>query len=108
MDGEALLRAFQEGGAAAYWDARLRLLDAAAPSCGPSIHFQYAIVHLQLDEPDHALDHVERLVDSRFPGTVFVPADVIFASLRRHPRFEALVKRIGAPVIGVLRGAERC
>ena len=105
MDGDALLRAFKEGGAAAYWDVRLHLLDAAAPSCGPSIHFQYAVVHLKLGEPDHALDHLERLVDARFPGSVFVPADVVFASLRRHPRFEALVKRIGAPVIG---GAEGC
>ena len=99
LDGGELSRAFQEGGAAGYWGARLRLLDAAAPSCGPSIHFQYAIVHLQRGEPVAAIDHLERLVDARYPGSVFVPADAMFASLRHHPRFEALVKRIGTPVL---------
>jgi eukaryotic-like serine/threonine-protein kinase len=102
LDGDALLEAWRAGGADAYWETRLKLLDEAAASSGPRIHFESALVLLRLGKPEDALDHLERLVDAHFSGSVFVPFDVPFAPLRKHPRFVALVKRIGTPVaVGV-------
>jgi tetratricopeptide (TPR) repeat protein len=97
VNGEALLAAYRERGATGYWETRLELLEHAPASLGPAIHFQYAAVHLRLGKTDQALDRLERIVDEHFPAAVFLRHDRAFASLRQHPRFEALVARIGAP-----------
>lgn len=100
LDGEAVLEAYRTGGAPAYWKARLDVLDRAAPAnlSHSSIQFQYAAVHLQLGQHDQAIAHLETLVDARFAGAVFVPADPVFKPLHADPRFRALARRIGAPV----------
>jgi serine/threonine protein kinase len=96
---EALLAGYAEAGAAGYWRARLRLLDQGAGTTGPVIHYEYAAAHLHLGDVDAALDRLERVVDAHVPPAVFIPTDKWFTPLRPHPRFAALVKRIGAPAV---------
>ena len=98
IDGEALLAAYRQHGARGYWHVRVKLLDRAADVPRTSLDFQYAAVHKHRGEFEEAIDHLEQLVTARYPGCVFVPAEIPFARLRDNPRFQAVVQRIGAPV----------
>jgi TolB-like protein len=96
LDGAALLRAWQEGGAQGYWTERLAALDRAAlpPSL---IHYNYGAVLAQAGRQTEALDHLEKLVDLHHGGPVFFGVDPALRPLAENPRFEALLSRIGAP-----------
>ena len=96
-DADTLLAAYAEGGAEGYWRARLRLLDQRIGVTAPVVHYEYAVIHLHLGEVEAALDRLEQIVDSHAPAAVFLPSDQWFTRLREHPRFAALVERIGAP-----------
>jgi eukaryotic-like serine/threonine-protein kinase len=99
IDGGELLAAFREGGAAGYWRARLDLLDRVpAASRPPSVDLQYAAIHVKLGQHDRALEHLQRLVDAHAGGAVFAAADALLAPLFGDSRFQALARRIGAPV----------
>jgi serine/threonine-protein kinase len=95
---DALLAGYREGGAQGYWRERLRLLDEGLGRTGPVLDFQYAAAYLHLGEVDAALDRLERVVDDHIPAAVFIASDLWFARLRPHPRFAALLERIGSPV----------
>jgi TolB-like protein len=96
LDGEALLRAWQEGGVQGYWTERLAALDRAAlpPSL---IHYNYGVVLAQAGRFSEAMDHLEKLVDLHHGGPVFFGVDPALRPLADNPRFEALLNRIGAP-----------
>ena len=42
-----------------------------------------------------ALDHVERMADEHIGGCVFLGVDPNLSSLRGHPRYEAVLSRVG-------------
>lgn len=44
-----------------------------------------------------ALDWLERADDGRDPALVMLKASPDFASLRGHPRYQALLRRVGFP-----------
>jgi serine/threonine protein kinase len=95
IDGGALLDAFRAGGARAYWRKRLELMEALSPTAPPIIYFARAIVHRYLDQIEEALDDVERMVDAHLGACVFLGVDPGLAPLRAHPRYQAVLKRVG-------------
>jgi tetratricopeptide (TPR) repeat protein len=56
--------------------------------------FPIATIHLGLGRPDAALEWLERAVDERQVGYYIPSVDPIFDSLRTHPRFVALMRRM--------------
>ncbi|MPY89524.1 MAG: protein kinase [Luteitalea sp.] len=69
--------------------------EAAAP--GGVTPFNLAAVLLSLGEPDQALDYLEEAFDVRDRACLWLRVDPRFDALREHPRFEALVQRLGPP-----------
>jgi serine/threonine protein kinase len=99
FDGKAILDAYLQDGPHGYWLKRLELLEkAAATESTPAINFVYAVVLQNLGRLDEALDHVERMVDRHTGGCVFLGVDPALKSLHGHPRFEAVLKRVGVPL----------
>lgn len=96
LDGEALLRAWQEGGAPGYWSERIAELDRA-PLPPSLIHYNYGVVLAHAGRVDESLEHLEKLVDLHHGGPIFFAVDPALRLLAGHPRFEALLNRIGAP-----------
>jgi hypothetical protein len=70
----------------------MELVAAGAP---PVIHFAKAVVLLHLGQVDEALQHLDRMVDERTGGCVFLGVDPCVSALAGHPRYEAILKRIG-------------
>jgi eukaryotic-like serine/threonine-protein kinase len=95
LDGAALLDAFRAGGANAYWRKRLELMDAASETASPVFHYPRAIVHCHLGETDAALHEVERMAEEHIGSCVFLAVDPHLAPLRAHPRYQAVLKRVG-------------
>ena len=95
IDGGALLDAFRAGGPKAYWQKRLEQMQALSPAAPPIVYFARAIVHRHLDHVDEALDDVERMVDAHLGACVFLGVDPNLAPLRAHPRYQAVLKRVG-------------
>ena len=56
-----------------------------------------ALVQLGLGDADAALTAMEQAVDQRSSEVVYFAVDSDFEPLRAHPRFEALLKRVGLP-----------
>jgi serine/threonine-protein kinase len=56
--------------------------------------YHLAHVHTGLGEEDAALDCLERAVEERSGGVYGVKGSYLFASLRGHPRFKALLGRM--------------
>lgn len=63
----------------------------------PVSPYHRAYVHTGLGEHDHAIDLLERAVAERAGAAYGISASFLFAPLRTHPRFHALVERIGLP-----------
>jgi len=59
----------------------------------PAYHFAY--VHTGLGEQEKALDCLERAYEERAGGIYGFKGSFLFASLRPHPRFQALLARMG-------------
>ncbi len=98
FDADALLAAFEAGGPRAYWEKRLEAMDAVAAAAPPMIHYPFAVVNLHLGQVDRALDHLERMVEARIGGCVFIASDYCLAPLRGNPRYDALVTQVGVPL----------
>jgi serine/threonine protein kinase len=96
LDGAALLDAYHRGGADEYWRTRLAQMSATGPSA--SVHFGFAICHLQLGQIEAALDHLEKMVDAHVGGAVFIGVDPTIRQLRGNPRYDALLRRVGSPM----------
>jgi serine/threonine protein kinase len=94
LDGSALAGAFRRGGAPEYWRKRLELMEQVVTR-SPIIHFAMAVVHNKLGHVDEALDRVERMADEHTGGCVFLGVDPSLSSLRGHPRYEAVLSRVG-------------
>ncbi len=61
----------------------------------PSSHFWDAVVHVGLEEADKAVDCLERALARREPFIAFLATDPRWDVLRKNPRFQALVRRVG-------------
>ncbi len=98
LDGETLRTAFQSGGATAYWRARLAMLEAATPTAGGAILYPAAVCSAQLGDTAGAITYVERMIEERVGGVVFIGVDPCLRTLRGEPRYDALIKRVGIPL----------
>ena len=103
LDGRQLLEAYRTGGRDAYYRKRIELMEGAA--LRPPLYFGYAIAHVILGEHDKAIDYLERMVDAHVGGVVFIAADRTLAGLSGHPRYDALVRRAGLPMVSAPRTA---
>jgi TolB-like protein/Flp pilus assembly protein TadD len=56
--------------------------------------YQAATVHLALGEAERALELLARAADERDPWVVLLAVDPLLRSLRGHPDYEALVRRV--------------
>jgi tetratricopeptide (TPR) repeat protein len=74
-------------------DVLLRLEEMGRERYVPPYHLAY--VYTGLDEQDKAMDCLERAYDERAGGIYGVKGSFLFASLRSHPRFQALLAKIG-------------
>jgi TolB-like protein len=57
----------------------------------------FARVYAQLGEPDLAFTHLDDAFVHRAPGLVFLKVDRAWDGLRKDPRFDAAVRRVGLP-----------
>ena len=73
--------------------AILAELEALAKTRYVSV-YHLALVHVGLGEADAAIDCLEKALEERTGGIYGVKGSYLFASLRDHPRFRALLKRM--------------
>jgi tetratricopeptide (TPR) repeat protein len=57
----------------------------------------FARVYAQLGEADLAFKHLDEAFEHRAPGLVFLKVDRAWDGMRKDPRFEAAVRRVGLP-----------
>ena len=96
FDGEKLLQAYRAGGR----DGLLReeLAQAYGATTRGTMAHWFAQQHMKLGEVDRALDHLERMVDERVGGVIFIGVDPCLSQMRGNPRYDALIARAGHPV----------
>jgi len=63
----------------------------------PASPYHRAYVYAGLGEDDRAIDCLERAFENRAGAMYGLRGSFLFTSLRRHPRFVALTKRMGLP-----------
>jgi hypothetical protein len=56
--------------------------------------FPIAQIHMGLGQRDAALEWIERAADERLAGYYMPSVDPIYDSVRSHPRFQALLRRM--------------
>ena len=83
-------------------EARALLVDldrrrSESPSL--SLHNDHALVHWGLGELDRTFEYLGRAVDERMGTMIFLATSPNWKPLRPDPRFQALVERIGVPVV---------
>ncbi|MDQ3674414.1 MAG: hypothetical protein M3365_08570, partial [Gemmatimonadota bacterium] len=96
LDGASLLKAFERGGAEGYMRERVEQMERAV-SPPPATSFAFAICYTRLGDTERALDHLNRMVNQRVGGSVFLGIDPALQPLRGMPRYEAILRRVGAP-----------
>lgn len=57
--------------------------------------YHFAYIYTGLSMPDQAVDQLERAVEMRAGPAYAIKGSFLFASLRGHARFEALLRRLG-------------
>lgn len=67
----------------------------------------FARIHEALDDPDTAIDWLDRGLTERAAKMVMIGVDPQFDRLRAHPRFQAIVTRLGVPAGAASSGARR-
>jgi tetratricopeptide (TPR) repeat protein len=97
IDGAALRAAYQRGGAEEYWRERLRQVQRQADA-PPATKYPTAVVHVYLTDFDGAVDCLEQMVDAHAGGSVFAGVDPVLIRMRGMPRYDEIVRRVGAPL----------
>lgn len=88
---EAVKKAYQESGEKGYWSKSLEVFFG-------DLNFSYqstALVHLKLNDPQLALDWLEKDFASHDPISVYINVMPEFEPLHSHPRFIEIVRNIG-------------
>jgi tetratricopeptide (TPR) repeat protein len=93
-----LLEAFEARGERGYWEQRLEMLNSVAATAPPAIQYGFTVVYSYLGDTDRMLYHLEQMIDQHVGGCVFIAADECLKGLRGNPRYDALVRRVGAPL----------
>ncbi len=92
----ALRAGWEKDGRAGFLRAKLQAIESGVGIFGaPAI--EAAAILINLGEPEAALDRLTAACDARVSGVVLMGADRCFRTLHGHPRFNALVRRVGLP-----------
>ena len=62
-----------------------------------ALQIDFAFLHAGLGEFERALDYLEEAVDERLGAVVMLRRSLAWEAVKDHPRFEALMRRIGFP-----------
>jgi TolB-like protein len=62
-----------------------------------SLEVDFSLAHLALGEIETSLDYLEEAVEQRLGMVVFLNSSLAWNEVRSHPRFQALVKKVGIP-----------
>jgi serine/threonine-protein kinase len=101
LDAARLVEALRGGGRERYLRTLLDMLEGANPA--PPFHFAVAVVNRMLGHDEKAIDYLERMVEAHVGGAVFVGVDAVLSTLAGHPRYDALLRRVGAPTASAAR-----
>jgi TolB-like protein/Tfp pilus assembly protein PilF len=91
----ALIQAGRPDAAA---ELRAVLERATVPVPGAASAVDDALLHLAFGEKEEGLDALEQAVGQRMGEVIFLPENPMVAQLEDHPRYHALMERIGLPV----------
>ncbi|HSL20309.1 MAG TPA: protein kinase [Vicinamibacterales bacterium] len=80
--------------AQSYWESKLAVLSELAETHHVLQQF-FIAAYVALGRADRALDLIEGLVEEHSGSVIFIAGDPVLVPLRDHPRFKALLKRIG-------------
>jgi serine/threonine protein kinase/tetratricopeptide (TPR) repeat protein len=87
---------WEKDGRAGFLRAKLGAIEGGVGIFGsPAI--EAAAILLDLGEPEAALDRLTAACDAHVSGVVLMGADRCFRTLHGHPRFNALLRRVGLP-----------
>jgi hypothetical protein len=89
--------ALTAGGPAAYWEARLSLVREHRSELRGAARVAEAIPLTYLGRADEAVALLEETVELHHPHAVFLGVDPFAIVLRQHPRFRALLAKVGLP-----------
>lgn len=64
---------------------------------GDASSYQYAQIYAQLGDADRAFAALDKGVEARDPGLVYLKRDPFLDPVRRDPRYDALLKRLSFP-----------
>jgi tetratricopeptide (TPR) repeat protein len=62
-----------------------------------SLEVDFALAHLALGDHERSLDYLQEAVEQRLGMVVFLNTTLAWEEVRSHPRFRALVERVGIP-----------
>ncbi len=92
LDTAALLRMYQQHGWQSYWRMRSRMLLKVRTD--PCTAYEIGIDDLRVNELGHAFDSFQHAISSHCFNMAFIRVDPLFDSVRRDPRYVALLPRI--------------
>jgi TolB-like protein len=94
-DGDALSDGAAADGWSGYWRAYLEVMRNAPPQGCPGQGVITASAQMMLADADAALAQLEQAVEARVPMLAFLGVDMRFVALHGHPRFQAILQRVG-------------
>ena len=86
---------FRTGEYAAAMEQHQRLEERERIEPDTALDVDFAILYLGMRKYEWALRRLERAVDARVPGVVYIECNPIWEELRDHPRYRELIARIG-------------
>ena len=92
LDTAALLRMYQQHGWQSYWRMRSRMLLKVRTD--PCTAYEIGIDDLRVNELGHAFDSFQHAISSHCFNMAFIRVDPLFDSVRRDPRYVALLPPI--------------
>lgn len=94
--GQALLAAYESGGATGYWEARIRLDRAGIPqSVSRHTGGVVAVALGQLGRMDEAFKEIEAAVEDHQSYVIWLKVNPLFDVFKSDPRYNAMLRRIG-------------
>jgi hypothetical protein len=97
-DADALLAAYRRGGLEAYWRERRVQMESQLHGAPAIVNYSYATVNVLIGDYDAAVDHLEQMIEHRAGGSVFIGVNPILVRMRGTPRYDAVVRAVGAPL----------